>query len=581
MLSGSDGRVDEVKVTCIENRVRSDTMTQLFIRYIICLLTSLVFVSISWGSNYPLEPPDTSSPQATLQNFLHHSLKAANTLRDNDFKFWVNKEDLNRAIYFLDLSNVAPVQTEDVGIESVLLLREILDRIQLPEFATIPDETAVKNNNLEKWVIPHTEITIVKVTEGSRAGTFLFSANTVDRLDEYYEKIQHLPYKDGAVQTIYQDYMQSTGWLYPDALISKLPQWMMHIYKGQALWKWIELIMTLLIGGVIILLIIKGYRHWNKKSSNKAWRFHMLIFPLMAMGLCLIIRRLVDRQMHVTGEVFTVVTMLLEVGFLLFLSWGVMILGDACIHGIIASKKIKEEALNADFIKLVGRIISFGLVFFLFYRAGSYLGVPVTAVFASAGIAGIAVALAAKETLSNFFGGVSILMDRPFRAGDYIVLDTGERGMVKAVGMRSTRLLTRDDILITIPNSVITNVKIVNQSAPYPHFRVRIKIGVAYGSDLDQVERILVGVAQGHPLVMEDPAPRARLRMFNQSSIDFELLVWAKEPQDRGRITHEISKKIYRSFNDEGVNIPFPQRSIHIVDKEILHNNGDTDERIT
>jgi MscS family membrane protein len=88
---------------------------------------------------------------------------------------------------------------------------------------------------------------------------------------------------------------------------------------------------------------------------------------------------------------------------------------------------------------------------------------------------------------------------------------TGERGMVKAVGMRSTRLLTRDDILITIPNPVITNVKIVNQSAPYPHYRVRFKIEVAYGSDLEQVERILVNVAQGNPLVMEDPAPRARL----------------------------------------------------------------------
>ena len=386
---------------------------------------------------------------------------------------------------------------------------------------------------------------------------------------------------DGATQTIYQDYMQSTGWLYPDALISKLPQWMMHVYKGQAVWKWIELVTTLLIGSVIVVVIIRGYRHWNKKNTDKTWRFHILIFSLMAMCMCLIMKRLVNRQINITGEVLTVVTMWLEVWSLLFLAWGIMILGDIFIHGIIASKKIKEEALNADFIKLVGRIISFGLVFFLFYRAGSYFGLPVTAVFASAGIAGIAVALAAKETLSNFFGGISILLDQPFKAGDYIVLDTGERGMVKAIGMRSTRLLTRDDILITIPNSVITNVKIVNQSAPYPHFRVRIKIGVAYGSDLEQVEQILVGVAQGHPLVMQDPAPRARLRTFNESSIDFDLLVWAKEPQDRGRITLEISKKIYHNFNDEGVNIPFPQRSIHIVGNGSLRNDRATGERIT
>ena len=182
-------------------------------------------------------------------------------------------------------------------------------------------------------------------------------------------------------------------------------------------------------------------------------------------------------------------------------------------------------------------MVSFGLIFLLVYRAGSYFGLPITAVFASAGVVGVAVALAARETLANFFGGISILMDRPFRAGDYIVLDSGERGQVKAVGMRSTRLLTRDDILVTIPNSVITNVKIVNQSAPYPHFRVRIGVGVAYGSDLDEVERILLDTVSGEPEVMEEPAPRVRLRTFGESSIDFELLVWARRPEEKGK-TH-------------------------------------------
>ena len=259
-------------------------------------MLTFLFASTSWGSNYPLEPPDTSSPQATLQYFLHFS---ANALRDNDFKSKMTKEHLGDAIHFLNLSNVAPTHAENVGIESVLLLREIFDRIQLPEISNVPDATAVKSNDLEQWRVPHTEITIAKVTDGNRAGAFLFTAETIDRLDEYYAKVQHLPYKNGALEGIYEKYMYSSGWLYPDALINKLPQWMMHVYKGQAVWKWIELVTTLLIGSIIIALIIRGYRYWNKMNTDKTWRFHMLISPLMAVCMCLIMVRLVNKHINI------------------------------------------------------------------------------------------------------------------------------------------------------------------------------------------------------------------------------------------------------------------------------------------
>ncbi len=474
-------------------------------------------------------------------------------------------EARERAIHCFDLSKLAPTIAKDVGLESVLRLREILDRLTLPDIDTLPDGGEAKSQGIEQWRIPHTEIMIAKVTDGSRSGAFLFTAETINRLDDFYAKVQHLPYKDGAVQGIYEEYIYSSGWMIPNGIIGKLPQWLRQGYHGQAAWQWIGLIVTLLVGSALVWPILRYYRVLNQKATGETWRYHLLIFPLSAMFLCLFIEYIINTQINITGKVLTVVTMWMEVWFLLFLAWGVLVGGNIVMHGIIALKHIREEALNADFIKLTCRLVSFGLVFVLFYRAGGYFGLPVTAVFASAGIAGVAVALAARETLANFFGGISILMDRPFRAGDYIVLDTGERGEVKAVGMRSTRLLTRDDILITIPNSVITHVKIVNQSAPYPHFRVRIKIGVGYGSDLEQVEQILVDVAKANPLVMVNPTPRARLRTFNDSSIDFELLVWAKQPQERGKLTHEISKQIYRCFNENGVNIPYPQREIHVV----------------
>ena len=151
----------------------------------------------------------------------------------------------------------------------------------------------------------------------------------------------------------------------------------------------------------------------------------------------------------------------------------------------------------------------------------------------------------------------------PFKAGDYIILDSGERGQVKEIGMRSTRILTRDDILISIPNSVITNVKIINESAPKPRLRTRIKVGVAYDTDVDQVEEILLDLSQNNPLVREKPKPRVRFRTFGDSSLEFELLCWAKRPHDKGRLIHELNRDIHKAFDSAGIVIPFPQRVIH------------------
>ena len=157
--------------------------------------------------------------------------------------------------------------------------------------------------------------------------------------------------------------------------------------------------------------------------------------------------------------------------------------------------------------------------------------INVTPLLASAGIAGVAVALAAKETLANLFGGISLMLDQPFKTGDYIILDSGERGEVREIGLRSTRVWSRDDIMISIPNSIITNSKIVNESAPMPSFRVRIKIGVAYGSDIGQVEKVLLEVARKNKTVVQVPEPRVRFRNFGDSSLDFELLCWGAFPR--------------------------------------------------
>ena len=193
--------------------------------------------------------------------------------------------------------------------------------------------------------------------------------------------------------------------------------------------------------------------------------------------------------------------------------------------------------------------------------------ISLTPLFASAGIAGIAIALAAKDTLSNFFGGISIFMDRTYKLGDYIIVDSGERGKAVEIGIRSTRIKTRDDVMITIPNSILANSKIINESAPVPRFRIRVPFGVAYGSDLEQVEATVLEIADNNPNVSKSPAPRVRLRSLADSSVNFELLCWLSQPSEKGREIHALLMTIHRVFMEKDITIPFPQRDIHLIGK--------------
>ena len=227
--------------------------------------------------------------------------------------------------------------------------------------------------------------------------------------------------------------------------------------------------------------------------------------------------------------------------------------------------QIKSGLVNIQTLPLFENLVFILAIGVAVYLAFNAWGVNMTAWLASAGVVGIAVGFASKDTLSNLISGIFILADAPYKIGDYVVLDTGERGEVKAIGIRSTRLLTRDDVELTIPNAVMGNSKIVNQSGgPYKKFRIRIPVGVAYGSDIDQVRALLMRVAENNAGVCHVPEPRVRFRQFGASSLDFELLCWVNDPSQRGLVTDEVLSEIYKLFNQNDVEIPFSKQDVYI-----------------
>ena len=231
----------------------------------------------------------------------------------------------------------------------------------------------------------------------------------------------------------------------------------------------------------------------------------------------------------------------------------------------VFSKSKDRQIVQTGMLSLLHNVMKIVLVALTVYFLFLAWKIDVTAWLASAGIVGLALSFAAKDTLSNLFAGVSIVMDAPYKAGDFIILDSGERGVVTDIGLRSTRILTRDDIEITVPNGIIGNGKIINEAGGPPgRHRIRVAIGVAYGSDIDHVIEVLSAVATDHPDILTNPEPRVRFRSFGDSSLDFELLGWISEPVDRGRVQHELNCAVYKTLNKNEIEIPFPQRDLHV-----------------
>jgi small-conductance mechanosensitive channel len=191
--------------------------------------------------------------------------------------------------------------------------------------------------------------------------------------------------------------------------------------------------------------------------------------------------------------------------------------------------------------------------------------INVTGWLASAGIVGIAVGFAAKDTLANLFAGIFILADAPYKLGDFIILDNGERGRVTDIGIRSTRILTRDDIEVTVPNAVIANAKIINETGgPHEKERIRVTIFASYESDVDQVREVLLECAHSVEHVCKEPAPRVRFREFGDSGLRFQLLGWIDEPVLRGRVLDQLNTTVFKRFREAGIEIPYSKHDVYI-----------------
>jgi len=237
---------------------------------------------------------------------------------------------------------------------------------------------------------------------------------------------------------------------------------------------------------------------------------------------------------------------------------------------IIDKTKTKVDDIIFDLVNKFSGAIIYATAFVL---ALDILGINVMPFIAGAGVAGIAIGFAAKDTLSNLIAGVLLIIDRPFEVGDRIEVWSAPAGSaswgdVIDIGLRATKIKTTDNIVIIIPNNEIMKRDIVNYTIISTKIRVRINVGVAYDADIEKAKDLIINVATSVDWISKTPAPKVVVRNFGESSVDLQLRVWIDDARKRMDTISHVTDKIKAVFDEQGVEIPYPKRDITIIHRQ-------------
>jgi small-conductance mechanosensitive channel len=239
-------------------------------------------------------------------------------------------------------------------------------------------------------------------------------------------------------------------------------------------------------------------------------------------------------------------------------------LAGSLFNNYIRKSRIPVPSTGLAYGIIKGTILCVGFLIIL-----NILGISIAPLLTALGVGGLAVALALQDTMSNLFAGIHILLEKSIRVGDFIKLENGQEGYVEDITWRTTRVRMLPNNMVVIPNSKLSQSVVTNYYLPEKQMSLLVPVGVSYSEDPDEIERILVEEAEKAtgevPGLLADPAPFVRfIPGFGDSSLNFTLICQVKEFTDQYLAQHELRKRIFRRFNKEGVEIPFPQRTVHV-----------------
>jgi len=332
---------------------------------------------------------------------------------------------------------------------------------------------------------------------------------------------------------------------------------------------------TVLIG-LVIAGIVYGIVRWLKKRAERTDTplddiiLEAVGTPLVVWIILLSIYVALTRYNLIPVTMGDISTgQLINAVFIILAAWvaSVFLTNLIRTYGTVIAEKTDTDLNRLVPVLLVA--VRYLIWFIVFLLLLDNFHINITALLAAAGIAGIALALAAQDIIGNFFAGMVIAIDKPFRMGNRVRVDTFF-GDVVGLGPRSTRIRTMDNQIVTIPNSKITSSVIINYSMPDQTLKIRIPFSVAYGTDMDRVTAILLAIAAEAatktPWVLTDPAPSVYLRGFGESSLSGQLTLWTNDYDKQWEVEDWINRQILKRFQSEKIEIPFRQVDVRMRD---------------
>ena len=311
--------------------------------------------------------------------------------------------------------------------------------------------------------------------------------------------------------------------------------------------------------------VFRVIRHYTRKTESdlddqvaRTLRWPVILTVVFS-GIAIAIHRLSWSQ----GTLETVDNLLTCCAIVV---WGVSggRAGSMLLNGVAASKT-RVGILQPRTVPFFDIMLKTGIFLAATYGIMVAWGIDIAGLLASAGIAGIVLGLAAKDSLANLFAGIFILADAPFQVGDWVVIDQETRGRVTDIGFRSTRLLTADGIEVTVPNSVIGNATLINESGgPSPSVRVCSVVEVAYETELNEAIQVLGDAAKSLEGISSSPAPMVQFHEFGASGLVMHVFVWIANPSQKVKVQHALNSAIYEALSCAKIAIPFPQQDLHI-----------------
>lgn len=260
---------------------------------------------------------------------------------------------------------------------------------------------------------------------------------------------------------------------------------------------------------------------------------------------------------HLAGGPITLASLLAGL-LIVILSY---VLAAVASRGVTRMLGRREVAHGAKFaLAKIARYVTFLLGVLI---AVMSLGIRLDALLAASTVVLVGIGFGLQNIAQNFVSGLILLIERPVARGDFVQIGQAY-GSVADVGMRATRVVTRDEVTIIVPNSELVTAQVINHSVPTTNLRIAVRVGVGYGSDTAKVKEALLSVARADTALLADPASEVRFDDFGESSLAFTLLVWIANPREDLRTASRLRFAIDAAFRAGGIEIPFPQRDVHI-----------------